>query len=68
MDSSVAIDAVAVGEADYTVRDLAQKLSMADIHRVQVDFTYRNNLLSTIDGLAYRIGDKVCINKSRGIY
>ncbi len=65
MDSSVAIDAVTVGEADYTVRDLAQKLSMADIHRVQADFTYRNNLLSTIDGLAYRIGDKVYINKSR---
>jgi radical SAM superfamily enzyme YgiQ (UPF0313 family) len=65
MDSSVAIDAVAVGEADYTVRDLAQKLSMADIHRIQVDFTYRDNLLSKVDGLAYRIGDKVCINKSR---
>lgn len=60
-----AIDAVAVGEADYTVRELAQKLSEADLHRVRTDIKYRNNILSAIDGIAYRVGDKICINKSR---
>lgn len=57
-----AIDAVAVGEADYTVRELAHRLSEVDINR---DITSRDNILSVIDGLAYRIGDKICINKKR---
>lgn len=60
-----AIDAIAVGEADYTVRELAKKLSGSDLHRVQADITYRDNILSTIDGLAYRLDSKVCINKPR---
>lgn len=59
------IDAVAVGEADYTVRELAQKLSESDLHKVQTDIIYRDNILSAIDGLAYRAGDRVNINKSR---
>jgi len=59
------IDAIAVAEADYTVRELAQKLSEADLYRIQKDITYRNNILSTVDGLAYRVGDGICINKRR---
>lgn len=60
-----AIDAIAVGEADYTVREIAYKLSEADLYSIQGDITYRNTILSSIDGLAYRSGDKVCINKLR---
>lgn len=59
------IDAIAVGEADYTIRELAQKLSQADLHRIQVDGSYRNNVLSSIDSLAYRTDDNVFINKKR---
>jgi len=62
-----AIDAVAVGEADYTVRELAQKLSGADFQKIQLDSAYRNNILSSIEGLAYRIGDGICINKRRDL-
>src|SRR3990167_8133258 len=59
------VDAIAVGEADYTVRELAQKLSEADMQKFNSDATYRDNILTTIDGLAYRVRDKICINKSR---
>ncbi len=59
------IDAVAVGEADYTIRELAQKLSEADLDKIQADITYRNSILSTINGLAYGVGEKICINKPR---
>ena len=59
------IDAIAVGEADYTVRDLSPKLEEADLNRVQKDIAYRNNILSTIDGLAYRVDNKIYINKRR---
>ncbi len=62
-----AIDAVTVGEADYTVRELAQKLSGADFQKIQLDSAYRNNILSSIEGLAYRIGDGICINKRRDL-
>lgn len=60
-----AIDAVAVGEADYTLKELAQKLSQADLHAVQSDPTYRNNILSSVDGIAYRVDSRVYINKKR---
>ena len=60
-----AVDAVAVGEADFTIKELAEKLSKADLHMVQTDIAYRNNILSAIDGIAYRVGDKICINKTR---
>ncbi len=59
------VDAVAVGEADYTIRELAEKLSGADLRRVQGDPVYRENILDPVNGLAYRIGDKVLINKER---
>src|SRR3989338_8687317 len=59
------IDAVVVGETDYTVREFAQKLSEADMQKFNSDATYRDNILTTIDGLAYRVRDKICINKSR---
>ncbi|MDI6721736.1 MAG: radical SAM protein, partial [Candidatus Aenigmarchaeota archaeon] len=60
-----AIDAVAVGEADYTLRELARKLSQADLHAVQSDDAYRNNLLSSIEGIAYRTRSGVYVNKRR---
>ena len=59
------VDAVAVGEADYTIRELAQKLSDASLRRVQQDPVYRENILESINGLAYTVGDKVLINKER---
>lgn len=59
------IDAVAIGEADYTVRELAQKLSGVDMQRVQADNVFRESLLSPIDGLAFRIGSKICLNEPR---
>jgi radical SAM superfamily enzyme YgiQ (UPF0313 family) len=59
------IDAVVVGEADYTVKALAQKLSRADCRAVQSDAAYRNNILSSIDGIAYRTHSGVYINKRR---
>ena len=59
------IDAVAVGEADYTIRELAQKLSLADLQKIQEDPVYRENVLDSVNGLAYRIKDNVLINKER---
>lgn len=59
------IDAVAVGEADYTIRELAQKLSVADMQKIQKDPVYRKNVLDSVNGLAYRIRDKALINKAR---
>lgn len=62
---SDSIDAIAVGEADYTLKELSQKLSLADMHKVQTDVSYRENILSGIDGLAYRAGNRICVNKRR---
>ncbi len=59
------VDAVAVGEADYTIRDLAEKLAAADLQKIQKDPVYRENVLDSVNGLAYRIGNKVLINKER---
>lgn len=63
MDS--AIDAIAVGEADYTIRELANKLADVYTHKVQSNIKYRENILGTVDGLAYRSGDRIHINKAR---
>jgi anaerobic magnesium-protoporphyrin IX monomethyl ester cyclase len=59
------IDAVAVGEADYTLRDLARRLKEADRSRIRTDLEYRSNLLKEIDGLAYRLGDRTVVNRKR---
>lgn len=59
------IDAVAVGEADYTLKEVAQKLSECDLRRVQADINHRKNILASIDGIAYRCGEKYFINKRR---
>lgn len=59
------IDAVVVGEADYTVRELVQKLSEADMEKVRSAMAYRKNILRNIDGLAYRAGEEVIVNKKR---
>ena len=60
-----AIDAVVVGEADYTVKELAQKLSQADLRAVQADAAYRNNIFSPVDGIAYRVDSSVHVNRRR---
>ncbi len=60
-----AIDAVAAGEADYTLKELGQKLSQADLRAAQTDAAYRNNILSPVDGIAYRVGNSVHVNKRR---
>lgn len=62
---SDAIDAIAVGEADYTVKELAQKLSEGNPHKIQTDSIHRDNILSFIDGLAYRVGNGIRVNKRR---
>ena len=64
-NEKVSIDAIVVGEADYTIRELAQKLSDADLHMVQEDPVCREKVLDAVPGLAYRIGGKVLINKER---
>jgi len=62
---SDAIDAVAVGEADYTVRELAEKISDAELKRLSSDFAYRNDILGDIAGLTYRAGDRIVANQKR---
>ncbi len=59
------IDAIAVGEGDYTIRELARKLTDVDMHRVQVDSVFRDSILKSIDGLTYRVGDEIRVNKTR---
>jgi radical SAM superfamily enzyme YgiQ (UPF0313 family) len=59
------VDAVAVGEADYTIGELADKLSMADAHRLQRDVDYRDGILCSVDGLAYRADGQIRVNKRR---
>ncbi len=61
------IDAVIVGEADYTIRVLAKMLSAADYKRIYTDEVYRNNVLKNINGLSYRIGTQIATNKKRSL-
>jgi radical SAM superfamily enzyme YgiQ (UPF0313 family) len=60
-----AIDAVAVGEADYTLRELAQKLSVSGPKRIASELAYRASVLQEIDGLAWRSGDRIVVNRMR---
>jgi len=60
-----AIDAVAVGEADYTIRELADKLASVDMSRVVNDVHYRAALLSGVEGIAFRAGNAVTANHRR---
>ncbi|KJU82295.1 Fe-S oxidoreductase [Candidatus Magnetobacterium bavaricum] len=57
------IDGIAIGEADYIVKSLAKTLSRADMNRLQSDISYRNEVLSKIDGLAYCCGGTIIKNK-----
>lgn len=59
------IDAIAIGEADYTIKKLAQKLSDNNAQIFYSDASYRNSVLCGVDGLAYRAGDKISVNKKR---
>ena len=65
LDLSEKIDAAVVGEADYTVRDLALMLSKVNLRRLQTDLGYRDNILNSIEGLAHRTGDQISVNKRR---
>ncbi len=58
LEIDASIDAVAVGEADYTVRELAGKL------RAQ-GFKDRSAVLSQVNGLAWRAGAQITINPPR---
>ena len=60
-----AIDAIAIGEADYTVREIAEKLSEADVKNLCSDAIYREKFLSTIAGIAFRVNGNIFINKER---
>ena len=60
-----AIDAVAVGEADYTLRELARRLAESNRDRFTTDVGYRQNFLKAIDGLAWRSGDQIAVNQRR---
>lgn len=62
---NTAIDAIAVGEADYTIRELAKQISEANVAKFQEDFSYRQNVLSLIEGLAYTIVNTVYVNRKR---
>lgn len=64
---SSAIDAIAIGEADYTIRELAQNLSSVDPGKMKNDSLLRNTILSKIDGLAYRLGGDIRVNKKRNL-
>jgi len=59
------IDAVAVGEAEYTIRELAEKLSIVELKEMHDGSEQKGNVLGSIDGLAYRLGDEIRINKNR---
>lgn len=59
------IDALTVGEADYTIKELVEKLNEVDLDKIQTDFEYRGNILQNINGLAYRLGNAIYINKRR---
>ena len=60
-----AIDAVAVGEADYTLRELAQKLLKSEPKRIATDPDCRESVLQEIDGLAWRSGGRIVVNRKR---
>jgi anaerobic magnesium-protoporphyrin IX monomethyl ester cyclase len=59
------IDAIAVGEADYIIKDLSTVLSESDLGQLRNDMSYREKALSGVDGLAYRIGKDIKRNKQR---
>ena len=57
------IDAIARGEADFTVRDVAEKLSGASYQ--QMDEAAQVALLSTIEGLSFQVAGSVYHNPGR---
>lgn len=62
---SAGVDAIAIGEADFTIRELAEKLSGADLAKVSHDENLRKELLSPIHGLAFRAGEQKFVNPHR---
>jgi len=60
-----AIDAIAMQEADYIVRDLANGIPNLNKDKLFNDEAYRDEFLSQQLGLAYRLGDQIKVNKHR---
>ncbi|MDA8088500.1 MAG: radical SAM protein [Nitrospiraceae bacterium] len=58
-------DAIAVGEADYTIRELAGRLAGSDPAKLREDAAYRSNVLGAVEGLAWRRGEDVVVNRKR---
>lgn len=58
-----AIDAIARNEADYTVREVAQKLAGKPFQRLPDDEKVK--LLQTIDGLTFQVSGRLHSNKGR---
>ena len=66
LDLNNAIDAVAIGEADYTLRDLAAALGELPSDDGSTGSAARRaEALRTISGLAFRAGDRVTVNERR---
>lgn len=59
------IDAVAVGEADYTIRDLSCCLAKAGWERGALELSHREGILQAVEGLAWRRGEEIVINRRR---
>ncbi len=64
---SKAVDAVIVGEADYTAKDLAEAVKNSDRKRLFADSEYRKSVLRKIDGLFFRLKDGFVMNNSRAL-
>lgn len=62
---SALIDAVAVGEADYTIRDLAAALCSIGKKNIKHDNKDLRQILNSIDGLAFRTNGSIQVNKRR---
>jgi len=59
------IDAIAFGEAEFTVKELCNILARSNLKRIQKDETYRIDALANVEGLVYRFGKEVRINRKR---
>lgn len=65
LEMSDEIDAVIIGEAEHTVKEMAKSLSAADYKKIHTDGIYRDSVLKCIDGLSYRVGPRITMNKKR---
>lgn len=59
------VDAVAVGEADHTIKELCNILSESEFERIRLDAGYRKKLLLPVRGLVFRVGVEFYANERR---